>query len=158
LDDDLLAELFAQLQSDQPAEEICRAARRKRHNERDGADRIRFGEACCGTRGQQSHCNKNASQYRCHRQLRSIGCSRQLTCCIRRPSSGIAGSGDSDFARRRMQPQSTAWFELTTGLPSWRSMSAMASIWVVLVQDRNTPSESGPSISFAIAAHCWGVT
>jgi hypothetical protein len=46
-----------------------------------------------------------------------------------------------------MQPHSTAWLLFTTGLPSVRSISAIASIWVVLVQLRKMPSASGRS--------CW---
>ncbi len=52
------------------------------------------------------------------------------------PSFGIATGGPSTGRSRSRHPHSTAWLLLTTGLPSDRSMSSIASIWVVLVQLR----------------------
>ena len=74
------------------------------------------------------------------------------------PAPASASSGASVCFSRFTQPHSTAWLLLTTGLPSVRSMSAIASICVVLVQDRNTPSTSGPSMLLRHLRPLRGVT
>ena len=83
---------------------------------------------------------------------------RRSNSAINRPSCGIGFTAPTFALSRFTAPHSTAWLELTTGLPSIFSISAIASICRVFVQLRNMPSASGRSFSLASRAQSCGVT
>ena len=95
----------------------------------------------------------------------TAGSSDEVRFLLRRSSSPSVAQAAASASPRRpcalsrfTAPHSTAWLELTTGLPSVFSMSAIASICRVLVQLRKMPSASGRSFSLASRAQSCGVT
>src|SRR5262249_43343910 len=79
-------------------------------------------------RGQQQDGNEGDGNEALHHAARRT--------VIRRPTPGSVPERPSGPRKRSRHAHITAWLLLTTGLPSRRSISATASIWVVLVQAR----------------------